>query len=305
MEPRAHHVIIGLFTVLTVSAALLFALWLVKSSADNEFSEYDVIFNEAVSGLSQGSGVQYSGIKIGDVVSIGLDPNDPRKVHARIRVAGNTPIKQDTRARLSITGITGTSVIQLHGGTPESPVLKDSGDHPAQIIADPSPLSRLMANGEDLIVSVTRLLNRANQMFSRENAARVSRTLENLEQTTASVAGQRDQLAEALAQISSASREAAGLMNNANQLLSGPGRQSLDSAERMLGSLERSSRNIERLLDDNRSALDGGLQGVSELGPAISELRDTLDSLRSFSRRLEEDPAGYLLRSDTIKEFQP
>ncbi|MDX1298023.1 MAG: MCE family protein, partial [Pseudomonas sp.] len=44
---------------------------------------------------------------------------------------------------------------------------------------------------------------------------------------------------------------------------------------------------------------------VAELGPTIIELRETLSSLRSFARRLEEDPAGYLLRSDTIKEFQP
>jgi len=31
MEPRAHHVLIGLFTVLTVGAALLFGLWLNKA----------------------------------------------------------------------------------------------------------------------------------------------------------------------------------------------------------------------------------------------------------------------------------
>ncbi|MDZ4333873.1 MAG: MCE family protein, partial [Pseudomonas sp.] len=69
--------------------------------------------------------------------------------------------------------------------------------------------------------------------------------------------------------------------------------------------LERSSNNVERLLSDNRAALDGGMQGIGELGPTIIELRETLSALRSFARRLEEDPAGYLLRSDTIKEFQP
>ena len=50
MEPRAHHVLIGLFTVLTVGAALLFALWLNKAGADRAFTDYEVIFNEAVSG---------------------------------------------------------------------------------------------------------------------------------------------------------------------------------------------------------------------------------------------------------------
>ena len=72
-----------------------------------------------------------------------------------------------------------------------------------------------------------------------------------------------------------------------------------------MASLERSSRGIEQMLENNRQSLDGGMQGIGELGPAIGQLRDTLESLRSFSRRLEEDPGGYLLRNDSIKEFRP
>ncbi|WP_457979455.1 MCE family protein [Ectopseudomonas composti] len=305
MEPRAHHVLIGLFTVLTVGAALLFGLWLNKAGADRAFTDYEVIFNEAVTGLSQGSAVQYSGIKVGDVISLGLDPDDPRTVRARIRIVGQTPIKQDTRARLAITGITGLAVIQLHGGSPESPALESQNGEPGIIIADRSPLSRLMANGEDLVVNITRLLNRANRMLSRENAERVSRTLENLEQATAGIAEQRDELGEVLRHTSAATREAAELMRTANGLLDGQGSQVLANAERLMASLERSSRNIEELLQSNRSALDNGMQGLGELGPAIGELRDTLGALRSFSRRLEQDPTGYLLRNDSIKEFQP
>lgn len=305
MEPRAHHVLIGLFTVLTVGAALLFGLWLNSSGSDRAFTDYEVIFNEAVTGLSQGSAVQYSGIKVGDVVSLGLDPNDPRTVRARIRIVGNTPIKQDTRARLAITGITGLAVIQLHGGSPESPALEGERGQPGVIIADRSPLSRLMANGEDLLVNITRLLNRANRMLSRENAERVSRTLDNLERTTAGLADQRDDLGAAMQQVGAATREAAALMRTANRLLDGQGTQVMENAERLMASLERSSRNIEELLANNRSALDNGMQGLSELGPAIAELHETLSALRGFSRRLEQDPTGYLLRNDSIKEFQP
>ncbi|MBV7561383.1 MlaD family protein [Pseudomonas sp. sia0905] len=305
MEPRAHHVLIGMFTVAIVSAILIFALWLGKSSADKQFNHYEVIFTEAVNGLSQGSAVQYSGIRVGDVTSLTLDPQDPRKVHANIRITSATPIKEDTRARLTITNITGGAVIQLHGGSPESPALKASNGRTPVIIADRSPLSRLMANGEDLMVSVTRLLDRANAMFSRENTENIAKTLRNLEEITASVSEQREELREALAQMSAAGREASALMNNANKLFSGPAQNTMESAERLAASLERSSSNIEQLLQDNRAALDGGMQGIGELGPAINELRDTLGSLRSFSRRLEEDPAGYLLRSDSIKEFQP
>lgn len=48
METRAHHVVIGLFTLIVVSAALLFCLWLTNSGSDRQFRLYDIVFNEPV-----------------------------------------------------------------------------------------------------------------------------------------------------------------------------------------------------------------------------------------------------------------
>ncbi|MGB9091470.1 MAG: MCE family protein, partial [Pseudomonas farsensis] len=39
METRAHHVLIGLITVLVVAGAMLFGLWLTKSSVDDAFKD--------------------------------------------------------------------------------------------------------------------------------------------------------------------------------------------------------------------------------------------------------------------------
>ncbi|MEX0606693.1 MAG: MlaD family protein, partial [Halofilum sp. (in: g-proteobacteria)] len=76
METRAHHVLIGLFTVLGVSAALLFALWLARPGGDHT-EVYDVVFREPVTGLAVGSAVRYSGIQVGRVDQLRLDPEDP------------------------------------------------------------------------------------------------------------------------------------------------------------------------------------------------------------------------------------
>ena len=105
METRAHHVLIGLFSVLIVVGAMLFGLWLAKASMDSTFKDYEVVFNEAVSGLSKGSSVQYNGIKVGDVIELRLDDKDPRRVLARIRLAAGTPVKVDTKAKLALTGV--------------------------------------------------------------------------------------------------------------------------------------------------------------------------------------------------------
>ena len=312
METRAHHVLIGLFTVVAVGGALLFALWLGKSSMDREYAYYDVGFNQAVSGLSSGSSVEYSGIKVGDVTQLWLEPDDPRKVRARIRVYGGTPIKEDTRARLALANITGSMVIQLHGGTPQSPALPGPADEPPLIVADPSPLNALLENGEDLLTNINNLLLGANQIFSEENTSRISQTLAHLEQTTRVLSEQRSDLGAALSQFAKIGEQANAtlaqlnaLTSNANGLLDEHGKGLLQSAQQSMTALERTTTRMDALLAENQGALNNGMQGFNELAPAINELRSTLGALRRVTQRLEDNPSGFLLGRDKIEEFTP
>jgi phospholipid/cholesterol/gamma-HCH transport system substrate-binding protein len=312
METRAHHVLIGLFTVIVVAAALLFGLWLAKSSTDRQFAEYQVIFNEAVTGLSQGGAVQYNGIKVGDVTQLKLDPQDPRRVLARIRVGADTPIRQDTHAKLALTGVTGMAVIQLSGGSPNSPRLTADGGELPVIVADPSPLSKLLANGEDVMTNINDVVSRASQLMSDENVARISRTLDHLDKATGAVADQRDDIRALISQLAIASKQATAtleqteqLARSANGLVDQQARATLESARNAMASLERSTAAIDRLLNDNRAALNGGMQGLGELGPAVRELRDAAGSLRGITRKLDDNPAGFLLGRDRSKEFVP
>ena len=312
METRAHQVLIGLFTGIVVTAALLFGLWLAKSSVDTEFKDYEVVFNEAVSGLSQGSSVQYSGIKVGDVISLRLDPKDPRRVLARIRLAGDTPVKEDTQAKLALTGVTGTSIIQLSGGTPQSPTLKGKDGNLPTIVASPSPIARLLNDSEDLMAGVSTLMHNANLMFSTENIERISNTLEHLEQTTGAIADQRGDIRQTMQQLASVGKQAntmleqtTALMRNANGLLNEHGKEALGSAEQAMKSLQESSATLNKLITANQDSLNSGMQGLNGLGPAVREMRETLSSLRTITTRLEAKPSGYLLGSDKTKEFTP
>ena len=312
METRAHHVLIGLFSVLVVVGAMLFGLWLAKASMDSTFKDYEVVFNEAVSGLSKGSSVQYNGIKVGDVIELRLDEKDPRRVLARIRLVAGTPVKVDTKAKLALTGVTGTSIIQLSGGDPNSPDLKGQDGKLPEIVATPSPIARLLTDGTDLMANINMLLHNANQLFSEENVSRVSKTLDNLEQTTSAISSQRGDISQTLKQLSQVGKDASStleqttlLMRNANGLLSTQGKQMFSSAEQAMQSLEHSSATINTLLNNNQESLNSGLQGLNQLGPAVNELRETLSTLRSISRRLEANPSGYLLGREQNKEFTP
>ena len=61
METRANYVLIGAFTLIASIALLGFALWAAKYSSDRSWNEFDVVFREPVTGLTEGSSVQYNG----------------------------------------------------------------------------------------------------------------------------------------------------------------------------------------------------------------------------------------------------
>ncbi len=239
MEPRAHHVLIGLFTVIVAGAALLFALWLGKSYQHVDLQNYTVIFNETVRGLSKGSAVQYSGIKVGDVTDLSLVPQDPRRVRARIRVDNTVPIREDTRARLVLTGITGTVVIELSDGTPDSPPLVAKGKQDPVIVATPSALTQLLANSDNLTTNITELVMNAKAILSADTARHLNKTLESLEQVADAMAGQKDDVSALLQSLTTASKQATialqqatHLMQNTNALVTNQGTRALDSAQR-------------------------------------------------------------------------
>ncbi|MEY5099296.1 MAG: hypothetical protein RJA36_2015 [Pseudomonadota bacterium] len=313
METRAHHVLIGLFTLLAAGAILLFTLWLGKTDSDRKYEHYDIAFREAVSGLSRGSKVEFNGIKIGEVTALRLDPEDPQRVFARVRVDNSAPIRTDTRARLVMAGITGTSFIRLSSGRdPASQPLRSTGDAVPVIAATPSALNKLLSDGGESALNIGELVNQLRTIVSAENAESLRLTLKHVEQASGAIAARRDDLGRAVQQLAVASErsnaalaEATRLMGSTSRLIEEQGKPTLEGAQRSLAALEQTLAATEQLIRDNRGHLDSGLRGAAEIGPTLAELRATLASLRTISRRLEDRPADFLLGLEPIKEFQP
>ncbi|KAA0013558.1 MCE family protein [Billgrantia pellis] len=312
METRAHHVVIGLFVVLAVIGGALFALWLNQSTREEAYTHYEVLFHRSVSGLSEGNAVEYSGVRVGEVIDVNLDPNDPRDVIARIQVQSHVPIRHDTRARLALANITGSMTIQLHGGSPDSPLLVAQDETPPRIVADPSPLSAMLNDSEELLASVNRVLSRLESLLSEENVESVERILANVERTTANLATLADAPGRLTDRMGDISREAMRafaelrtLADRTGGMLEGHAEEALLDARETTASLARTARQIERLLEDNQGALESGLRGVQGLGPVTLELRNTLSALDRLVRRIEENPTDFLLGRDRVEEFSP
>jgi phospholipid/cholesterol/gamma-HCH transport system substrate-binding protein len=304
METRAHHILIGFFSLLAGASLLAFVLWMSSSGSDGELKRYDILFREPVSGLSVGSAVQYSGIRVGDVERLTLDPQDPRQVWARVRLSASTPVKTDTRARLALLNITGASSIELSQGTPESASL-GGGDTIPVIEAEPSPLTQLRLSSEELLVNVTTLVENANRLLSDENAAYVTRVLTNLDTVTTALAEEQEVLRAGLQSLVIAGTDMSRLATNIEEQLLAHTGPILTHAANTLSNMERVTLQVEELVQENRGALNQGMQGVAEIDPAMRELRGALNSLNLLINRLSEDPAGFLIGGDNIRNYQP
>jgi len=307
METRANYVLIGAFTLATAAFLLLFGLWAAKYSSDKDWRFYDVIFDEAVTGLTDGGSVQYNGISVGTVADLSLAPDDPRKVVAHVKLRANTPVKVDTRAKLSFTGLTGTAFIQLTGGSPDAPALvsKDP-DHVPVIRTEASAL-------QNIAETANRLVARLDDVLSDENIANIHKTLAHLEKTSKALGDHGEDIGALLANARTSSEKLSATLDTTNAAIGDVDRElvqklpaliaKLDST---LARLDATAGNANALIAENRGAIRGFTRdGLAEVGPTLDELRALVRDLRRISSRLDENPAGYVLGRQNPKEFEP
>lgn len=306
MEPRAHHVLIGVFTLVVAVAAILFSLWLAKAGQDAETRDYDIVFMEGVRGLSRGSAVQYNGLRVGEVRMLRLDSNDMQRVRARVSIQAAIPIHEDTKARLALAGITGQSVVELSGGTPNSPLLETaSGDDLPVIVASPSPLAQLLAGGEALMMQFSKLLDNANSFLSAENSRSLSVSLQRMEVLMEQLAKAGEGVPALVSDLSQASQQATTLLKSTQGLMDKQGTQAMNAIQKSMQDFSRATQSLDTLLRENSAAIGRGAQGLTEIEPTLRELRQALAGFRAITSRLEDNPAGYLLGRDKLQEFTP
>lgn len=306
METRANYVMIGAFTLAAAAFMLLFGLWAAKYTSDKDWRYYDVIFDEAVTGLTEGGSVQYNGIGVGTVAQLSLAPDDPRKVIARVKLRAATPVKVDTHAKLSFTGLTGTAFIQLTGGSPKAALLTAPGDAVPVIETEASAL-------QNIAETANKLVARLDKVLSDDNINNITQTLDNLENATGALADQREDLGALIRNARVSSEKLATTLDTTNTAIADVDRELVQKLPQLiakldstLNRLDSAAGNANALLSENRGAINSFTQdGLSQLGPTLDELRALVRDLRKISSRLEDNPAGYVLGRQKPKEFEP
>lgn len=313
METRAHHILIGLFAILMLAGALLFGLWLSEGGFEQHQAEYRIVFNESVSGLTVGGNVKYNGITVGEVTQLKLDPRDPRRVLARIKVNPNTPVKQNTHAQIQPSGLlSGIAHIRLSGGSPESlPLLSKAGSAP-EIPARPSPFAQLRDQSGDILTNINDLVSRMETLLSRENLGNLERILADMAELTNTLKDQQDataQLIDNWNQTGTDARktleETRRLIADTREILGKDASNALQDTATAAQATRRTVTKVETLVSEHEDALADAMEGSANLGPALAEMRRTLRALRDLTQRLESDAAGTLFNRDKLEEYQP
>lgn len=296
METRARYVLVGLFTLISILAALGFILWLAKVEIDRTYAQYDIRFDSAA-GLGVASAVQYNGIDVGRVLTIALDRQDPSLVRVRIEIYASTPVRSDTTAVLASQGVTGVSFVSLEGGRATSPPLlaADPGMVPV-ITSKPSLVQGLITDAPDLLAEAISLMRDIRGFTTTENKAAIAAILQNVEQATARI----DTMA---ARTQSVMVTAEATLTRADAALA-EAQKAFATGNEVIG------RDVPDLVSALKSAVNdvrqsaAGLQdfttnGLPQFTEVASDARGLIATISALANRIGNDPTRFLLGNQT------
>ncbi|MDR7097658.1 phospholipid/cholesterol/gamma-HCH transport system substrate-binding protein [Lysobacter niabensis] len=307
METKANYVLIGAFTIVVTLFLLLFALWAAKYSSEKDWKQYAVIFEEPVTGLSEGSPVLYNGISVGTIESLRLSPEDPRRVLATLRIQARTPVKTDTRAKISTPSLTAPPIIQLTGGSPQARLLTDVDHSDVPVIrAEASAL-------QNIADTANKLVARMDELLSEENIKRISNSLASIEAMTGAIGDQHEDVRAMIVSARRSSEQLEKTLARTDAAVSDIDRELVQKLPALitkldgtLAKLDSAAGGVDGIVSDNRAAISSfANDGLSQLGPTLAELRGLVRDLRRISDRLDSGPTQYLLGRDRPKEFEP
>ncbi len=301
METRASYLMIGAFVLSALVLSMIVALWL--GGNEGEFTDqYDIVFNERVSGLSVGSDVRFNGIKVGEIVTLKLAANNPEQVVARVKILKDTPVKEDTKAELELVGVTGLAIIQFTGGSQEKLNLKDvRRQRIPRITASPSVVADILAGGTDIIAGAQRVLD-------EKNTDTLSRILEDIEAITDSLAGKDEEIGQIVdnaalisedlvvfsESLNETSKNLEVVIKSMEQVFNNDVPASIIEFDKAVLDAQLLMGQLNTLLEENNDAIDAfAQQGLGETAGAVADARRLMRTMDGLLREIERDPTKF------------
>lgn len=292
MEEKTNYTIVGLMVLILTGALIAAGLWLSVGFDQKVYKKYMVYIHEAVTGLSEESPVKFNGVKVGFVSQIELSKDDPQLVEILLNIEEDIPITVSTTATLISQGITGTSFLGLSASSSDLTPLKRAANQPYPVIpATPSLFNQLDSVLKEVSINVNKVSEQISEIFDKENAAFIKKTLENMTTFTDVIAANSQHINESLKSadlvlknVAKASQQFPDLANDL--------KASLKKFDKMSSTISTAGEKISDTMDSSKTAIDKISQQT--IPPAVSlihRLEAIAANLEKVSAQMRQNPA--------------
>ncbi|HEX9954965.1 MAG TPA: MlaD family protein [Allosphingosinicella sp.] len=327
METRSNHLLVGSVVLAVIIALVGFMIWISQASGGQD-KQYDIFFKQAVDGLAKGSAVTFSGVPVGQVSSINLEPKTPEFVRVRITVNDDTPILVGTTATIKGVGFTGVSQIQLDppernanqrvaGGReiacPEGENRLALCPYDVPVIpTKPGGIAQLLSSAPELLERVSTLTLRLTELLSDRNQQSIAAILGNVQEISRNLAERSDEIAATMAeariairQAGQAAEEFGELADTSDALLQRDARPLIADLRQTVRAAEGSMKNLDNLLGDARPGVQAfSKQTIPEVGQLVRDLREVSSSLSAVSQRLDTQGALGVISGPSLPDYK-
>ncbi|QIG54809.1 MCE family protein [Altererythrobacter sp. BO-6] len=315
METRANHIWVGAVTLALLAALAAFIVWIARLGEGAQ-NEYDILFQQSVSGLANGSQVSFAGVPVGQVSEIALWRQDPEFVRVRIKVKDDVPVLVGTTATIQAS-FTGVSTILLDGARKDAPPITcDTTACPEGYPLIPPArggFNEILASAPVLLERLATLTERMTQVLSDDNQNQIAAILRNTNAMTASFAETAPEVNASLQDLQVTLKEAAEaldafekVMGSTDQVINKEGQALAKELRGTLQSLNAASASLAKTLDAAQPAAQQLSQTTIPAAEAtLRDLEATSRALRKVTERLESQGAGAVLKGESLPDYKP
>ncbi len=310
METRANYLIIGVFVLGVLGLLLGFIYWIKNDASGPQGKNYYVMFSGSVQGLTEASPVLFNGIRFGAVSSIALVPEDTRKVRVLIAVRNDTPVRTDSRARITQQGLAGFVALEITPGTPNAPMLTAKPDEKYPVIPAELGGGGLMAGVSDAAGQASALLTHLNNILASNEDA-LQQTIANLQSFSTMMAERKDDVAGVVKDLRAFTAQLNGIAVKADAVVGQLQAATSDNPDSAVSQVQQSAKSLHQLIDKlDKSFGDksGELTAQAERSLREFELfmkdgRRLADSLDRVVEKVERNPSGFLLGGSQTPKY--
>lgn len=271
MESKINYTAVGAFVLGFLVFMAIFLMWVSGVKFTEKPKIIDVVFSR-VSGLKEGGSVRYQGLHVGAIKSIRIDEENPKHILVRIEISEAVPLKTDMMAIIEAQGITGTSYIQLLGGSERAPNIKFSNKHPPQIIGKESTIDKVLDSAPSVLNEFSSLTEDIRSVVNAENRKAFGDILLNLKALTDTLREEGDDDVSLGATLS----------------------KTLKTFHTTLEEIQKTAKEIRQTFSENRNNIKAFTgSGLTLLTKFLDTAKETLETFKRVSEALERSPARF------------